>query len=60
LELDHRPDLAGDVGPDRIDERIGDRLDRLRFPDVGPAPAEARDGLESVMEGRRDHLLFPR
>ena len=57
LEFDHRPDLAGDVGPDGVDERLGDRLDRLRLPDVGPAPTEAGDGLEAVMDGGRDHLL---
>ena len=57
LEFDHRPNLPGDVGPDRVNERIRDRLDRLRLPDVGPAPTEAGDRLEAVMDGGRDHLL---
>jgi hypothetical protein len=57
LELDHRPDLAGDMRPDDIDERVGDRPDRLRLPDVGPAPAEAGDSLETVMDGGGNQLL---
>ncbi len=44
-------------GPNRVNERIGDRLDRLRLPDVGPAPTEARNRFQAVMEGRRDHFL---
>ena len=55
LELDHGPNLAGDVGPDGVHERLRDRLDRLRLPNIGPAPAEAGDGLEAVMDGGRDH-----
>ena len=47
----------GDVRPNRVHERIGDRLDRLRLPNVGPAPTEARNRLEAVMEGGRDHSL---
>jgi hypothetical protein len=50
--------LAGDIGPDDIDERIRDRLDRLRLPNVGPAPAEARNSLEAVMNGRGERLFF--
>jgi hypothetical protein len=57
LKFDHRPDLAGDVGPDRVHGRIGDRLDRLRLTDVGPATAKPWNGLEAMVEGRRDHLL---
>src|SRR5262249_31184193 len=56
-QLDHRPDLARDMGPDRVNERIGDRLDRLRLPDVSPAPAEAPDRFQAMMNGWRDHLL---
>ena len=57
LEFNHRPNLAGDVGPDRVNERIRDRLDRLRLPDVATAPTEAGDRLEAVMDGGRDHSL---
>src|SRR5262249_42390324 len=57
LELDHCPDLPGDARLDDVNERIGDGSDRLRLPDISPAPAEARHGFEAVMEGGRDHLL---
>ena len=57
LELDHRPNLAGDMRPDRIDERIGNRLDGLRLPDLAPAPTEAGDRLEAVMDRWRNHPL---
>jgi len=56
-QLYHRPDLGKDMGTDRINERIGDRLDGLRFPDIGPAASETGDRDEAVMEGGRDDPL---
>jgi hypothetical protein len=60
LQFDHRPNLAGDVGPNRVNERIRDRLDRLRFPDIGSAPTETSNRFEAVMERGRDHFLSDR
>jgi hypothetical protein len=57
LEFDHRPDLAGDVGLNRVNERFGNRLDRLRLSNVGLAPTETRERFEAVMERRRNHFL---
>lgn len=45
------------MGPDRIDEHIRDRLDRLRFPNIGPAASEAGDRNQTVMYGRGDDRL---
>jgi hypothetical protein len=39
--------------PDRINESIGDRLDRLRLPDVGPVASKAGDHNKAVMDRRR-------
>jgi hypothetical protein len=57
LQFDHHPNLAGDVGFDGVNERVGHRPDRLRLPDVGPAPSKARDRFEAVMARRGDHFL---
>jgi hypothetical protein len=43
--------------PNRINESIGDRLDRLRLPDIGPATSETGDRHKAVMERRRDNRL---
>ena len=48
---------GGDIRPDCVNERIGDRPDRLRLPDIGPAPTETGNGLEAVMDGGRNHRL---
>jgi hypothetical protein len=50
-------DLPGDMGTNRVNERIRNRLDRLRLPDVGPAATETRHGLEAMMNGGRDNSL---
>src|SRR5262249_27332424 len=57
LELDHLPDLAGDMGLDRLDERVGDGPDRLGLPGRRPPALEARDRLERVEHFGRDQLL---
>jgi hypothetical protein len=42
--------LPGDVRPDRVNERIRNRLDWLRFPDIGPAPTETGNGFQAMMD----------
>jgi hypothetical protein len=49
--------LPGNIETDRINERIRYRLDRLRLPDIGPAPAKTRNGLKAVMDRGRDDCL---
>ena len=43
---------------DRINERIGDRLDRLRLPDCAPALFEALHRFQAPMDAGRNHRLL--
>src|SRR5208337_133098 len=56
-QLHHGPQLGRDVRPDRFNESIGDRLNRLRLTNIGPATAEAGYCNQSMMKGRRDNPL---
>jgi hypothetical protein len=58
LELNHRPNPGAYERFDRVHERIGDRLDRLRLPDSTPAFLESLDRFQAPMYLGRDHRLF--
>ena len=57
LQLDHRPDLAGDVRPDRVNEGVGDRPELFRVPHAGLAAAERRHHLQGLVGGQGNQLL---
>src|SRR5262249_26326180 len=45
LDFDHRPNLPVEIWQRGVNERIGDRPNRLLLPDIATAPAEAGDDL---------------
>jgi hypothetical protein len=57
LQLDHRPDLAGDVGSDRVHDVIADWLDRPALAGVAPPLFQPIDRLQPVMDRGRDLLV---
>jgi hypothetical protein len=56
-QFNHRPNLAGDVGLYGVNERIGDRPNRLGLSDLASAATETGDRLEAMMDRRGDHPL---
>lgn len=58
LELDHRPDLAGDVGLDGVDPFLGNGPDRLGLAGIAAALAEPGDGLERMPRVAGDQFLL--
>ena len=50
LELDHCPDLPGDVGADRLDHTLAHQSDGIGFADVGPTSPAATNGHEALKD----------
>jgi hypothetical protein len=56
LQLDHRPDVAGDVRADGLNVSIGNRPDRFRLTGGAPASRQADDRIERLRNGHGDKL----
>jgi hypothetical protein len=58
LELDHRPELAGQVGEDRRHVAVRDRLDLAALLRPRPARPEPRNRLQRLVHGGRDQFVL--